>query len=84
MWREAASGGPRGVLPIGENGRENRGNSRLGLRVKPAITKNELLGGLRHTWGGQRWWPGDELCQPAKVLRDRRQGALELGTARPT
>src|SRR5712691_1567030 len=38
----------------------------------------------RHTWGGQRWRPGDERSQPAQVLGDRRQRELELGTARPT
>ena len=37
----------------------------------------------RHTWGGQRWRPGDELGQLAQVLGDRRQRELELGTARP-
>ena len=33
-----------------------------------------------------RYWrrPCDQLCEPAKVLGDRRQRELELGTARPT
>jgi hypothetical protein len=37
----------------------------------------------RHTWAGQRWRSGDELGQPAEVLRDRCQRELKLGTARP-
>src|SRR5262245_64746835 len=37
----------------------------------------------RHTWGGQRWRPGDEPGQPAQVLGNRRQRELELGPARP-
>jgi hypothetical protein len=30
---------------------------------------------------GDWWWPGDQLGKPAKVLRNRGQRELELGTA---
>jgi hypothetical protein len=32
---------------------------------------------------GDWWWPGDKLGKPAKVLRNRSQRELELGTAWP-
>jgi hypothetical protein len=38
----------------------------------------------RDTWSDKRWRAGDELGQPAKVLRDRCQRELELSAARPT
>ena len=38
----------------------------------------------RHARGWRdRGWPCDQLCEPTKVLCDRRQRELELGTARP-
>jgi hypothetical protein len=38
---------------------------------------------LRSAQRGERWWPGDQLGKPAKVLRNRCQRELELGTAWP-
>jgi hypothetical protein len=38
---------------------------------------------LRSAQRGERRWPGDQLCKPAEVLRNRCQRELELGTAWP-
>ena len=38
---------------------------------------------LGNTRGGRWWWPGNQLGKPTKVLRDRCQRELELGTAWP-
>jgi hypothetical protein len=41
------------------------------------------LATLRSAQSGDRWWPGDQLGKPAKVLSNRSQRELELGTAWP-
>src|SRR5438874_1304280 len=62
--------------------------------LKPSVATRWIVrGGLRSTLltlatlrrarRGEWWWPGDQLGKPAKVLRNRCQRELELGTAWP-
>ena len=44
---------------------------------------NPTLGSRNARGWRDRRWPCDQLCEPAKVLCDRRQRELELRTARP-
>jgi hypothetical protein len=46
------------------------------------LNATQLTWCLRHARDGQRWSSGDELGDPAQVLRDRCKCELELGTAR--
>ena len=62
--------------------------------LKPSVATRWIVrGGLRSTLltlatlrrarRGEWRWPGDQLGKPAKVLRNRCQRELELGTAWP-
>jgi hypothetical protein len=62
--------------------------------LKPSVATRRIMGATyaRLYWALQRlrrarrddwWWPGDQLGKPAKVLRNRGQRELELGTAWP-
>ena len=60
-----------------------RRHRRLRLMVTTS-RKTRLTGDSRNARGwGDRGRPCDQFCEPAKVLGDRRQRELELGTARP-